>query len=230
MRKTLLVATSALALVAGMSLAAAQVSSPRSEAPKAGEAPKAAEAPKKSERTGQAPKTGEAPKAAETPKKSERTGEAPKKNERTGQAPTTGEAPKSGEAPKKSERTGQAPKAGEAPKGGEAPRAGQTGPNGNATTTTTNERASQVRSVTLSGEQKTRVHEVVIKDRSAHVDRVDFQIRAGVRVPRTFHVFDVPQEVVTVVPQYRGFKYIIVRDELLIIDPDTLEIVAVVQI
>jgi hypothetical protein len=211
MRKTLLATTAAVALVAGMSWTAAQGPSPGSEAPKA------SEAPKKSDRSGQAPTTSE----------------TPKKTDRTGQAPATGETPKAGAAPTKADRTGQAPATGETPKAGagaksgETPRTGETGP---STTTTNNERANQVRNVTLSSEQKTRVHEVIIKDRSARVDRVDFQIRVGVRVPRTVHVFDVPEQVVTIVPQYRGFRYVIVRDELLIIDPDTLEIVAVVQL
>jgi len=47
-------------------------------------------------------------------------------------------------------------------------------------------------------------------------------------VPRTVHVVDLPSDVVEIVPQYRGFKYILVRDEILIIDPDTFEIVAVI--
>jgi hypothetical protein len=45
----------------------------------------------------------------------------------------------------------------------------------------------------------------------------------------TIHVFDIPSEIVVIVPQYRGFKYIVVRDELIILDPDTLEIVAVIS-
>jgi hypothetical protein len=199
MRKTLFATTAAVALVAGMSLTAAQTPGPRGDAPKASEAPKAAETPK----------------AGEAPKKS---GEVPKKSDRTGQAPKAGESPKAAETPK----AGEAPKAAETPKAGEAPKAAENPKAG--------ERGNEVRSVILSSEQKTRVHEVIIKDRSARVDRVDFQIRIGVRVPRTVHVFDVPEEIVTVVPQYRGFKYIIVGDELLIIDRDTLEIVAVVRV
>jgi hypothetical protein len=36
-----------------------------------------------------------------------------------------------------------------------------------------------------------------------------------------------PAEVVTIVPEYRGFNYVVVGDQLLIIDPNTLEIVAI---
>jgi len=37
-------------------------------------------------------------------------------------------------------------------------------------------------------------------------------------------------DLVTIVPEYRGFKYIIVRNDLVIIDPITLDIVAVIPV
>jgi hypothetical protein len=37
-----------------------------------------------------------------------------------------------------------------------------------------------------------------------------------------------PQDIVEVVPQFEGFDYIIVGDNILIIDPDTLEIVDII--
>ena len=52
-------------------------------------------------------------------------------------------------------------------------------------------------------------------------------ISVGVRVPRTVHLVALPEEVVVIVPQYRGFYYFIVGDEIVIVDRATLEIVAV---
>jgi hypothetical protein len=46
-------------------------------------------------------------------------------------------------------------------------------------------------------------------------------------VPRSVHIAVLPPEIVTVVPEYSGFDYIVVGDQLLIIDPATLEIVAI---
>jgi len=46
-------------------------------------------------------------------------------------------------------------------------------------------------------------------------------------VPDTVTFYDLPETIVDIVPEYRGFDYIVVRDELVIIDPDTLEIVAI---
>jgi Protein of unknown function (DUF1236) len=81
-------------------------------------------------------------------------------------------------------------------------------------------------SVQLSQDQRTKIKDVVVRDRNvARVDHADFNIRVGVAVPRTVHVAVLPPEVVTIVPEYRGFQYVVVGEQLLIIDPHTLEIV-----
>jgi hypothetical protein len=83
-------------------------------------------------------------------------------------------------------------------------------------------------SVQLSQDQRTKIRGVIVGDRNvARVDHADFNIRVGVAVPRTVHVAVLPPEVVTIVPEYRGFEYVVVGDQLLIIDPNTLEIVAI---
>jgi Protein of unknown function (DUF1236) len=80
--------------------------------------------------------------------------------------------------------------------------------------------------VKLSDQQRTQVKDIIVKDRNvARVDHVDFSINVGVAVPRSVHVAVLPPEVVTIVPEYSGFEYIIVGDQLLIIDPNTMEIV-----
>jgi hypothetical protein len=83
-------------------------------------------------------------------------------------------------------------------------------------------------SVQLSQDQRTKIKDVVVRDRNvARVDHVDFDINVGVTVPRTVHVAVLPPEVVTIVPEYRGFEYVVVGEQLLIIDPNSLEIVAI---
>jgi Protein of unknown function (DUF1236) len=83
--------------------------------------------------------------------------------------------------------------------------------------------------VQLSEQQRTQIKGVIVKDRSVvRVDHPDFDVRVGVTVPRTVHVAVLPPEVITIVPEYRGFDYILVGDQLLIIDPHTMEVVAIV--
>ena len=52
----------------------------------------------------------------------------------------------------------------------------------------------------------------------------------GGYVPRDYTLYDIPDDYYGYVPGYEGYKYIVVGDELLIIDPETLEIVAIIPI
>src|ERR1043166_3944154 len=155
----------------------------------------------KNERTGQ--KAGE---------KNERMGQQPgDKNERMGQQPSDKNQRAGERAGEKNERTGQG-----------------TQPNTGTSTTERSQGTSSAKSVELSTEQRTQIRSVVISHREARVDHVDFSVSVGTRVPRSVHVVVLPAEVVRIVPQYRGFRYFIVREEIVIVDPDTFEIVAVI--
>jgi hypothetical protein len=82
--------------------------------------------------------------------------------------------------------------------------------------------------VNLSQEQRTKIKDVIVRDRDvARVPSANFSLRVGATVPRTVHVRVLPSDVVTIVPEYRDFDYVVVGDQLLIIDPDTMEIVAI---
>ena len=82
--------------------------------------------------------------------------------------------------------------------------------------------------VQLSETQRTKIQTIIGHSRAARVTNVKFNVEVGVRIPRTVHVEVVPEDIVEVVPQFRGFDYIIVGDNILIIDPDTLEIVDII--
>jgi len=104
---------------------------------------------------------------------------------------------------------------------------GKTGVNGN-------ERLGQSRgssrtSVQLSQDQRTRIQAVIGKEHAPRFSGTEhFDISVGARVPRDVHVAVLPEDIVSIVPEYRGFDYILVGDSILIVDPVTLEIVAVI--
>jgi hypothetical protein len=82
----------------------------------------------------------------------------------------------------------------------------------------------------LSTEQRTKITSVIRNEHVRSVDRVNFNVAVGTRVPREgveFHTL--PSEVVTIYPEWRGYKFIVVHDEIVVIDPDTYEIVAVLN-
>jgi len=62
------------------------------------------------------------------------------------------------------------------------------------------------------------------------VSDVDFDVDVGVRIPRWFHTFWIPEDVVLVAPEFEGYRCFVYEDELVIVDPYTLEIVAVIPV
>jgi hypothetical protein len=84
-------------------------------------------------------------------------------------------------------------------------------------------------SVSLTTEQRTKIRETVFKESNApRVSKVDFSIREGTVVPRTVKIVDVPEVIIDIHPEWRRFKYFIVK--LVIVEPDTLKIVAVIDV
>jgi hypothetical protein len=59
------------------------------------------------------------------------------------------------------------------------------------------------------------------------LNNVNFSVSVGTAVPRDVHLQTLPSEIVEIVPQYRGYSYVAVRDEIVIVDPATSKIVTV---
>jgi hypothetical protein len=83
-------------------------------------------------------------------------------------------------------------------------------------------------SVQLSQVQRSKIWAAIGKGHAAHAADVKFSVTVGAMVPRSVHVEVLPENIVEIVPQYEGFDYIVVGDQILIVDPDTMEIVAIV--
>ena len=85
-------------------------------------------------------------------------------------------------------------------------------------------------SVQLSEDQRSQIKTVIGRGSGPRLSRSDvsFGLSVGTRVPRSVHFVTLPSEIVRIIPQYRGFDYFLVEDEIVIVDPRTLEIVAVI--
>jgi hypothetical protein len=84
-------------------------------------------------------------------------------------------------------------------------------------------------SVQLSEDQRSQIKTIIGRERGPRLGRnANFDVRVGTRVPRSVHYAVLPQDIVRIVPQYRGFDYFLVEDEIVIVDPHTLEIVAII--
>lgn len=90
--------------------------------------------------------------------------------------------------------------------------------------------AKEVKTVELAGEKKTRVKRAFDRP-DARRDRVnvDVDIYVGRRLPSRWHYHPVPTAVIEVVPAYRGYVYVYSGDRYIICEPDTYEVVAVID-
>jgi hypothetical protein len=83
--------------------------------------------------------------------------------------------------------------------------------------------------VQLSEQKRTSVRERMSKSAASNrVTSVNFDVRVGVNVPRNTTLHVLPPDVVEIVPEYRGYRYVYVRDEIVIIHPTNYVVVAVI--
>jgi hypothetical protein len=100
--------------------------------------------------------------------------------------------------------------------------------------TRTNERSQTTTgqagaSAKLSTEQRTKITTVIRNEHVQPVTNVNFNVTVGTRIPHDVSYHALPAEVVTIYPEWRGYNYILVRDEIVVIDPSTFEIVAILN-
>jgi hypothetical protein len=95
---------------------------------------------------------------------------------------------------------------------------------GQSSTTNTNV------NVNLNAEQRTKIRETVIRRSDAprlSKSNINFNLSVGTTVPRSVHVVALPAEVIEIHPAWRGYVYFLVGDEIVVCEPGSLRIVAV---
>ncbi len=84
--------------------------------------------------------------------------------------------------------------------------------------------------VNLTTEQRTEIRQTVLTANAPRATNINFAVNVGTVVPSTVHVVEVPTTIVKIHPQWRGFRYFVVNDEIVIVEPRTLKIVAVLNV
>jgi hypothetical protein len=98
----------------------------------------------------------------------------------------------------------------------------------NNQTNTAQSRSSNVSvSANLNNSQRTRVSESIARLNVAPANNVNFSLSVGAVVPREVRFQPLPADVVEVMPQYRGYDFFVVRDDIVIVEPSSYKIVDV---
>ena len=83
-------------------------------------------------------------------------------------------------------------------------------------------------SAKLSTERRTKISTIIRQHKVAPA-HLNVSVRVGTRVPDNVHFYPLPAEVFVVYPEWRGYDYILVGDEIVVIDLRTHEIVAILE-
>ena len=176
-----------------------------------------------------------APPAAERPGAGGRGAGTPAVNERPGAGGQPGRP-----AAAQSEREGAgareaAPAAGERNGAAERnprpqinPRAENRGENGNRGPDAAREGARGGHAA-LTGEKRTRFQSVIRDRRTEVLHGVDFRVGVGTVIPGRYHFYPLPPTLIELVPEYRGYDYSVVENQIVILEPGTRRIVDIIE-
>jgi hypothetical protein len=221
MRNTLLVTVAATALIVGAGLASAQGTGENREAPGAATHEPKAPGGKMDQQPNSAPQKSPAPNA-----------QAPMKPAPTAQAPAKETPAPTAQAPVKEKpaETAQAPSVAK-PQAAEHGGNAQTSepPNSRMAPSTARDETKSGPPAALSSEQHAKIRDTLRIEKSERLASVPFSTKVGEAVPGTVHLYVLPVSILEYAPQYRGYEYILVGNEILIVDPRTLRIVAVID-
>ncbi len=76
----------------------------------------------------------------------------------------------------------------------------------------------------LTPVQRQTVYRTIVRERVAPA-RPTVEYRVGTRVPESVELYAVPQDVAVEVPAIRSYKYMVVNNRVVLIDPATSEVV-----
>jgi hypothetical protein len=234
-KNTLLMSVAVAALIAGVGVASAQAPSPAPAAKQSAPAEKMGPALK--ETTGQASPETKAPDAA---KPGQKAGEpkADSKKDKGAQAPTPAAKSTAGQAQAQDKDLPSKGKTSSDMKADTKAKADvktdtkssdkSSEKAGDAKAATTGQGAAGA-AASLSTEQRTTIRTAVKQQNAKPMTNVNFSISVGTRVPRSVHFYRVPMELVQIYPRWRGYEYFLVGDQIIVVNPRTHEIVAVLE-
>ena len=232
MRNTFLVTVAATALIAGAGLASAQGPGENREAPGAATHEPKAPGGKMDQQPNSVPQQKSPAPNAQAPMKPAPTAQAPVKETPapTAQAPMKEKPAPTAQAPMKEKpgETAQAPAAVK-PQAAEHGGNAQTSepPNSRMAPSTAKDETKSGPPAALSSEQHAKIRDTLRLEKSERLAKVPFSTKVGEAIPGTVHLYVLPVSILEYAPQYRGYEYILVGDEILIVDPRTHRIVAV---
>jgi hypothetical protein len=197
-RNTLLITVATAALVIGAGLASAQDTKENREAPAAAAHDRNVPPGKIEQPPGSLPEKSPAP-TAQAPMKEKPAVNAEAPGISTPEAAGSGSATQTSESPKSGQAWGMA-----------------------------KDEAKASAPAALSNEQHAKIRDTLHAEKAERLSNAHFSLTVGEAIPQTVRLNRLPVSIMEFAPQYRDYEYILVGDDILIVDPRTLRIVAVI--
>jgi Protein of unknown function (DUF1236) len=83
--------------------------------------------------------------------------------------------------------------------------------------------------VELSPAQRTIIYRSATRAHVQTAPPAGLQVRLGARVPRSVDLYEMPTTIVEELPTIRRYRYMVVNDEVVLVDPATSEVVEVIR-
>jgi len=82
--------------------------------------------------------------------------------------------------------------------------------------------------VDLTPAQRTTIYRTVTRER-VQAAPPSFAVTLGARVPQTVELREIPSAVVAEVPSVRPYRYMVVNNEVVLVDPATSEVIEIIR-
>ena len=79
----------------------------------------------------------------------------------------------------------------------------------------------------LSTEQRIKINTIIRQQQMAPA-QLSVSVAVGSKVPPGVRLYPLPVEVINIYPKWHGYEYVMVGDEILVVEPDTHAIVAII--
>ena len=87
--------------------------------------------------------------------------------------------------------------------------------------------AAQTAVIDLSPDQRTTVYRSITRERVRVAPPADFRARVGVEVPDSVELYPIPETVE--VPAIRRYRYTVIDNQVVLVDPGTHRVVEVIR-
>ena len=85
--------------------------------------------------------------------------------------------------------------------------------------------------VQLTEEKRTNVGQTLGKETNLNrATNVNVTVNIGTRLPRSVRLVALPASIIAIVPEYRTYRYVVINDQVCIVEPNTFEIVEVIPV